>query len=589
MNDDNVRPGSLQEMSPAERQALLERLLANGTAPKLVHLRQRLPDLPPEQRDRLLERLLRLGTGRRRRTVSRIELGESSRTRKLLAGLARLTDDEVHSRLEAFLARERAPRLQALRDQLGGLSAAQRRVLFERLLRLKAERTFEGPLTFGQERTWIMEQMRPGTGALNIAAGVRASGPLDLEILERSMNGIIQRHDALRTSFKTSAGQPVQVIHPRRSIGIEEIDLRGAPAAEREAAAEERALKLAREPFDLERNTLVRLYSLRIADEERWLLLVMHHIASDEWSMGVLIHEVGELYRAQIMGDEPRLPQLTIQYPDYARWQRRYLSGEAFDQQLSYWRRQLAGAPQALDLPTDRPRPATQTMNGAVEVTSYPAAVSNAFRRLSQAQDATLFMSLLAAFDMLLYLDTGREDMVVGTDFANRNRPETEHLIGFFVNQLVLRTDLSGDPTFRQILARVRTMTLAAYDHQDLPFQHVAEAVLSQRDASRSPLFQVVFDLHNVPMSPLEFEGVTLAPLRLGQRPSKFDLTLFVNDSDEQLLATLEYNTDLFDRATAVRYLRRYQVVLEAVAADPEIRLSELARHSALESAEAAA
>jgi len=432
------------------------------------------------------------------------------------------------------------------------------------------------PLSFAQQRLWFFDQLEPGSSAYNISTGFRLTGPLDVAALERSLNEIVRRHEALRTSFAVVDGQPVQVIAPAERFKLALVDLQKLPEAERETEARRLASEEAQGPFDLARGPLVRAGLLRLGEREHVLLLTMHHILSDGWSMGVLFRELSVLYEAFSNGDPSPLPELPVQYADFAVWQRQWLQGEVLEEQLSYWRERLGGAPPVLHLPTDRPRPAVQTYRGARKTLRLPNKLTDALKVLSRREEVTLFMTLLSAFKTLLCRYTGQEDIVVGSPIAGRTRPETEGLIGFFVNTLVLRSDLSGNPTFRQLLGRVREVALGAYTHQDLPFEKLVEELQPERNLSHTPLFQVMFALQNVPRKPLELPGLTLSPMQLGIDTAKFDLTLAMVEQDRELSCLFEYNTDLFDAATITRMGGHFKTLLEGIVANPGRRLSEL-------------
>src|SRR5271166_2825208 len=332
----------------------------------------------------------------------------------------------------------------------------------------------------------------------------------------------------------------------------------------------------AQRPFDLAEGPLVRATVLRLSENEHVGLLTMHHIVSDGWSIGIVIREMALLYEAFCFGRLPPLPELPIQYADFAHWQRHWLEGEVLETQLTYWKHQLSGAPPLLELPTDHPRPLTQTFRGAHQSLPLPKDISAGLKALSRQQGVTLFMTLLAAFKILLHHYASRDDIIIGTPIANRNRLETEGLIGFFVNTLVLRTDLSGDPDFLELLRRVREVCLAGYAHQDLPFERLVEELHQARNLSRNPLFQVMFVLQNARLEALELPGLSLHPLEVDSGTSHFDLTLHIADTGHELIATLTYNTDLFEAASIARMLRHYKILLEAVCASPDRRLSEL-------------
>ncbi|HYO64056.1 MAG TPA: amino acid adenylation domain-containing protein, partial [Pyrinomonadaceae bacterium] len=432
------------------------------------------------------------------------------------------------------------------------------------------------PLSFGQQRLWFFDQLEPGSPLYNISGGVRLSGALDVEALERTLTEIVRRHEALRTTFAVIDGEPSQLIHDARPVSLAVTDLSGTGEAERETEAARLAREEGTRPFDLVRGPLVRASLLRLAADEHVLLVTMHHIVSDGWSVGVLVREIGALYEGFVKGEPALLAELKVQYADYAVWQRERLQGEVLDRQLDYWRRQLAGANQVLELPTDRPRPPVQSNRGAQEKFELPESLSERLRALSRREGVTLYMTLLAAFQTLLLRYTGQEDLLVGADIANRHRGETEGLIGFFVNLLVMRGDLSGDPTFAELLARTREVCLGAYAHQEVPFEKLVEEFGGGRDMSRAPLFQVLFVLQNAPAGVLELSGLKLTPFEVESATAKFDLLLNVEEKGAALEATLEYSTDLFDAATVRRMAAHLTTLLEGVAGSPESRLSTL-------------
>ncbi len=452
----------------------------------------------------------------------------------------------------------------------------------------RRERTGTAPLSFAQQRLWFIEQLEPGTHAYNSARAARLRGPLDTAVLRRSMGDIVERHEALRTSFTATDGRPVQVIAGTVSLPLPITDLGGFPEDEREARARHLAEEEIRRPFDLTRAPLLRVRLLRLGPEEHILVLTMHHIVSDEWSQGVLFRELAALYEAHLAGNPSPLQPLPIRYADYAVWQREWLQGERLEPELAYWRERLQGAPPVLELPTDRRRPAKQTFRGAKQSLLLPRQLGPGLRALSRSEGATLFMTLLAAFQALLARYTGQDDIVVGSPIAGRTRMETEGLIGFFVNTLVLRTDLSGDPTFRELLRRVREVAFGAYDHQDLPFERLVEELQPERRLSHSALLQVMFTLQNAPAPIPRLAGLEVEPEPIERGVAKFDLSLFLRDDVEGLRALLEYNTDLFDAGTMARLLGHFRTLLEGIVTDPDRRLSELPlltepeRHQAL-------
>ncbi len=432
------------------------------------------------------------------------------------------------------------------------------------------------PLSFAQQRLWFIDQLDPGNSVYNFPVAVRLKGSLNLAALEQSLNEIVRRHEALRTTFSTVDGQPIQVIAPRLTIGLPVIDLRELSEAERENEVQRLVVEEARRPFDLAKGPLLRASVLQLAEDEQVGLLTMHHIVSDGWSAGILVREMAALYQAYCSESPSPLLELPIQYADFAYWQREWLQGEVLQRQIDYWKKQLEGAPPLLELPEDHPRLAVQTFRGNHQSLLLPKEVGRALKALSRDEAATLFMTLLAAFKVLLHCYTRQDDVVVGTPVANRNRLEIEGLIGFFVNALVLRTDLSGDPSFRELVLRVRKVCVDAYAHQDLPFERLVEELHIERDLSRNPLFQVMFVLQNAPMQAVELPGLSLNPVIADGGTTHFDLTLHIVDSEQGLLGTVAYNTDLFDADTITRMLGHFQTLLETIVKDPDQRLSHL-------------
>jgi amino acid adenylation domain-containing protein len=440
---------------------------------------------------------------------------------------------------------------------------------------LPAPRDGELPLSFAQQRLWFLDQWEPESPQYNIAAAVRLTGPLDAATLERSLREIVRRHEVLRTTFATVEGRPISVIAEGLALSLPLIDLSGLAADEREAEVGRRAETEARAPFDLAGGPLLHATLLRLAPEDHVVLVVLHHIIADGWSIGVLNREVAALYEAYVAGRPSPLPEPPVQYADYAAWQRRWLQGAALEKQLAYWKERLAGAA-ALDLPADRPRPAAPSYRGAAVRFALPANLAGGVRTLAKQEGCTPFMVLLAAFQALLHRYTGQDDICVGTPIAGRGRTEVEGLIGFFVNTLVLRTDLAGDPTFVQLLGRVRETCLGAYAHQDLPFERLVEELRPQRDSSRSPFFQVMFVLQNTPQETLELPGLTVTPLDVDSGTSKFDLTLRLTEQDGELRGELEYSTELFEAATAARLTGHLRTLLEGACADSGQPVSRL-------------
>jgi amino acid adenylation domain-containing protein len=432
------------------------------------------------------------------------------------------------------------------------------------------------PLSFAQQRLWFLDQLAPGNLFYNIPTAVRLEGSLDVEALARSLNEIVRRHEVLRTTFRTRDGEPVQVIAQELEPSLSVEDLTHLPEEEREAEARRRVQEEARQPFDLTEGPLLRARLLQLGDREHIAAVTTHHIVSDGWSMSVFVGELAALYEAFASGRASLLPELPIQYADFARWQREWLQGEVLESQLAYWEQQLRDQPLMLDLPTDRPRPAMQTWRGATETFSLPPDLAEQVRALSRDAGVTLFMTLLAAYQTLLRRYSGQEDISVGTAIANRNWQEIEALVGFFVNTLVMRTDLSGAPSFRELLKRVREVALGAYTHQDLPFEMLVDRLQPERDMSHTPLFQVALALQNAPSEPLELPGLTLTPVQADTGTAKFDMMMTISETPDGLSGALEYNTDLFDASTIRRMMGHFRTLLEGAVADPDQPITEL-------------
>jgi amino acid adenylation domain-containing protein len=430
------------------------------------------------------------------------------------------------------------------------------------------------PLSYAQEPIWFLNELEPGNPAYNLPQALRLRGPLHVKALGRSLNEIVRRHESLRTNFAMVDGQPAQVVSPALDLALPLTDLEGLPVAEQEPRVRQLVNTEAGRPFDLEREPLVRARLLRLGVEDHVLSLCLHHLISDGWSMGVLFRELSALYRAFSRGESSPLPELPIQYADYAIWHRQWLQERVLDSQLSYWKQQLGSTSQNLELPTDRLRPAIQTYRGAKRFLTLPKDLYQALKALGQRERSTLYMVLLAAFQTLLYRYTGQEDIVVGSPIAGRNRPELEGLIGLFLNMLVLRVDLSGNPTFRELLARVREVTLAAYEHQDVPFERLVAALQPPRDPSRSPLFQVMLEVS--PAQVLESEGLSVSKLDIDRGTAQLDLSLQLDEGMEGVSGHFEYNTDLFDAATVDRLADHFHILLEGIARDPEQHIAEL-------------
>ncbi len=430
------------------------------------------------------------------------------------------------------------------------------------------------PLSFAQQRLWFLDQLQPGSCAYNMPAVIRLRGELNVGALERSLSTVVTRHEVLRSSFPTNNGQAVQMIGEAEPVTLTLVDLGGAVDTEQTVTALLR--KEVQRPFDLGTGPVFRSHLLRLGDQEHVLVLVLHHIVADGWSLGLLMKELWQSYSAEAEGRNLNLAALPVQYVDYAVWQRAQVKGTELERQLSHWRKELAGAPRILEIFGERARPSVQSNRGATRKLTLSRELSEAARGLSRKEGVTLFMLLLAAFKVLLSRYSGQEDVVVGSPIAGRNRTEIEGLIGFFANTLVLRTDLSGNLTFRQLLKRVRETALRAYTHQDLPFEQLVEQLQPERDLSHSPIFQVMFVLQNVSKEAINLPGLELTYLATDREAAKFDLTLSMLDTEQGLIGNLEYNTDLFDSRLIDRMVGHFEVLLEGIVAHPEQRVGEL-------------
>jgi amino acid adenylation domain-containing protein len=457
------------------------------------------------------------------------------------------------------------------------------------MVNMSSEEVFIFPASFAQQRLWFIDQLIPGNAIYNVPTVIRLTGKLNASALEQTFNEIVRRHEVLRTTFKVLDGQPLQAISTESvAIALNVLDLRQLPADEREIEAKCIINAEIERPFDLSQGPLLRVTLLQLWETEHILLLNMHHIICDDWSIGVLIRELGTLYAA-FAQNQALLLELPLQYADFAHWQREWLQGEVLENQLTYWRQQLNGI-SMLHLPTDKLKSPIQSYQGATQFLELPKNLTDTLQALSQQEGVTLFMTLLAAFQTLLYRYTHQEDIAVGSPIANRNRSEIEGLIGFFVNSLVLRTDLSGNPTFRELLSRVREVTLGAYSHQDLPFEKLVEELHPERNLSQHPLFQVVFGLQNAPMSALEMPGLVPSFMNIDLKKTRFDLELHLWKCSEDfrslwgakwehsqgIRGVMVYSTDLFNKATITRMLEDFQTLLSGIVANPNQRIANL-------------
>jgi NRPS condensation-like uncharacterized protein len=431
------------------------------------------------------------------------------------------------------------------------------------------------PLSFAQQRLWFLDQLEPGSTFYNIPSAIKLTGVLNIDAMERALTEIVRRHEVLRTTFSQVDGEPQQIISPAELFRLPVIDLSHLPDDERQAEMQRLISEEAVRPFDLMRGPLLRVTLLCTGAEEHTALLTQHHIVSDGWSTGILIREVAALYTAYRAGRPSPFEELPIQYADFAHWQRQWLQGDALERQLSYWRQQLAGAPTVLELPAARPRPAVQTFRAAKQKVELSREVTEGLKALGRQTGVTLFMSLLAAFDVLLYRYGGQTDLLIGTPIANRNRLETEALIGFFINTLVLRIDLSGDPTFIEVLQRVREVSFEAYAHQEMPFEKLVEELQPDRSQNHSPLFQVMFVLQNIEIDALELPGLSLSTYQEENKTAKFDLLLTMWETNDGMGGFLKYNTDIFEDHTIAKMVEHFQTLIENLLADPQQHLSD--------------
>jgi amino acid adenylation domain-containing protein len=439
----------------------------------------------------------------------------------------------------------------------------------------RARRDAPLPASFAQQRLWFLDQLEPGRSTYHIPAAVRLVGRLDEDALKRAVNEVVRRHEALRTSLVSDGGVPRQLIAETLELSMAVEDLSSLAEDQREALAFRRIREEAERPFDLARGPLVRAGLLRLGEEDHVVMVTMHHAVSDGWSNGILIREVSTLYEAFRLGEPSPLPELLIQYADYAVWQRNWFQGPALEMQLAHWRERLAGVAE-LELTTDRPRPAIASQRGGERSMILPKSTLDAVRALGRGEGATLYITVLAAFQVLLHRHSGHVDIAVGSPIAGRVHPDLEGLIGLFANTLVLRSDLSGNPSFRELLRRVRRTAMDALAHQDVPFDELVALLHPQRSPDRTPFFQVMFVLQNDPLPALRTPGLVLTTIELPSWTSKFDLTLFASEGSEGLRLTMEYSSDLFDSATADRLLAHYHVLIEEIIADPDRSIGAL-------------
>jgi amino acid adenylation domain-containing protein len=458
----------------------------------------------------------------------------------------------------------------------GRIDRVRREKTADELPELTRRQDMLAPLSFAQQRMWFLDQLEPGNTAYLIPGALTLEGDLDVAALGRALSQIVRRHEVLRTVFRVRDGTPYQEVRPAPDLTLAIEDLRALPERERQTEARRRALAGSREPMHLAEGPLLRVNLLREGERRHVLVVVVHHAVFDGWSGAVLMRELATLYAAERRGHAAPLSELPVQYADYAVWQRQWLRGDALARELSYWRERLAGAAVSLELPTDRPRPPVVTYRGARTAFVLSKPLHQRLAQLSRREGATLFMTLLAAFQVLLSRYSGQNDVVIGTPVANRTRPELEGLIGFFVNTLVLRTQLTPEDSFRELLRRVREVCLGAYAHQDLPFERLVEALSPPRDTSRNPVFQVMFALQNMELPALELPGLSVEPFEFERTTAQVDLTLYVMETAEGLRGTLEYSTDLFERQSIERLAAHWQCLLAHVVEAPDTPIAQL-------------
>ncbi|GAB4193597.1 MAG: hypothetical protein OHK0022_08670 [Roseiflexaceae bacterium] len=480
---------------------------------------------------------------------------------------------KISQRLAALSPEQRRLLEQRMQAQGLQLPAAQAQAIFRR-----ADPAAPTPLSFPQQRMWFLEQLMPGSPAYHVRSVARIDGPLDVQRLEQSINQVVQRHEILRTHFIQHHGEPRQHVAPTLWVPLELVDLGGLDPTTRETALRERARTELRRPFDLARGPLLRCCLLRLGDHQHVFIFTLHHSIADGWSVGLFNREMVACY-ATPHGQLPVLPELPIQYGDFALWQHRQLQEPALEQLLGYWRGHLAGAPLLLELRTNQPRPPQQTGRGATVFFNVPQPLTARIKQLGQQANATLFMTLVAAFAVVLRHHGAPADLLIGTDVAGRTLLETEHLIGFFVNQLVLRLRLTDQDGFDVLLRQTRDVALAAYAHQELPFEKLVEALNPPRDSSRTPLFQVKFVLQPNPLARFQAAGLTVIPEEIDSQTAKFDLLVNMLETEQGLRGAWEYSSDLFEPATARRMVAQFVLLLEQICAQPQTPLLTLLQH----------
>ncbi|GCE23091.1 condensation domain-containing protein [Dictyobacter kobayashii] len=459
-------------------------------------------------------------------------------------------------------------------EQTVELSLQQKRELLSQLLQQKAGRQKKSfPLSLAQQRLWFLEQWHPNSSLYNIFGGIQISGPLSIDVLEQSFNQLLQRHETLRTHFVVEDDQVKQVVATRSEVALTLVDLSEVPQPEQEKWFHYLAMREARLPFDLLQGPLFRAKVVSLAQNEAILLLTMHHIISDGSSMDLFMRELAELYDAALTARPFQLAELPFQYRHYVSWQQRWVKGPHLEEHMVYWKQQLEQAA-TLQLPTDYARPGAQSFKGAREHLLLSAELNTALKKLSRQEGVTMFITLLAAFSLLLSRYAQQEDIVLGSPIASRTRSEFEHIIGFFVNMLVLRIDTTGNPTFRDLLQRTRQVALDAYTHQEVPFERLVEELAPERDVSRNPLFQVMFAFQSTSLAQFQLAGTQVKPLRFDMGHSRFDLSLNTWEEQDEIVCLAEYSTDLFSGQTIALMLRHFANLLEEIVRQPDQRIS---------------
>ena len=435
---------------------------------------------------------------------------------------------------------------------------------------------FRSPTSFAQERLWFLDQFEPDSSLYNLMVTFRVKGTVSLAALQRSIQALVDRHETLRTVFGTEDGRPVQIVLPALRLDMTVDDLSMMAPAEQDAELSRRAQHEATIPFSLTRGPLIRVRFTKLSERDYGIFMSFHHIIFDGWSVGVFFRELNQLYTAYAQGQTLELPELAIQYADFAAWQKEWLQGEALTQEMTFWKEHLAGAPGLLELPSDRPRPAVMSFRGGREPSKFTAEQTNAIEALARRHNVTPFMLLLAAYEVFLARSTGQYDFVVGTPIAGRTRVELEPLIGFFTNTLVLRAHVEGDPTFAELLLRVRDTALNAFVHQNIPFEKLVEELQPERSLSYNPLFQVMFAYQNTPDQDVRLSDLELSEILTKRISAKFDLTLTCMKDEGKIEGSFEYNADIFDVETVKRMCANFVTLVDGIIAAPEQHISRL-------------